>query len=105
MKSSQAKPDLLKPMPRILRIHRRAGLTLLEVMLAIAIFGVSLVAIGELIRIGSVNAAAARDLTEAQRHCNNVMAEIGAGITPPDAATDTPVEGRSEERRVGKEGR
>ena len=72
---------------------RRRGLTLLEVMLAIAIFGMSLVAIGELIRIGSVNAAAARDLTEGQRLCNNVMAEIGAGITPPDAASDTPVEG------------
>jgi type II secretion system protein I len=73
--------------------HRRAGLTLLEVMLAIAIFGMSLAAIGELIRIGATNAAAARDLTEAQRLCNNVMAEIGAGITPPEAASDTPVEG------------
>lgn len=71
----------------------RRGLTLLEVMLAIAIFGMSLVAIGELIRIGATNAAAARDLTEAQRLCNNVMAEIGAGITPPEAASETPVEG------------
>jgi hypothetical protein len=62
-------------------------------MLAIAIFGMSLVAIGELIRIGSINAAAARDLTEGQRLCNNVMAEIGAGIIPPDATSDTPVEG------------
>lgn len=78
------------------RFPIRRGLTLLEVMLAIAIFGMSLVAIGELIRIGSVNAAAARDLTEAQRLCNNVMAEVGAGIIPPDAATDTPVEGSEE---------
>lgn len=70
----------------------RRGLTLLEVMLAIAIFGLALVAIGELIRIGSVSAAAARDLTEAQRLCNNVMAEVGAGIIPPDATSDTPVE-------------
>ncbi len=77
-------------------LRNRRGLTLLEVMLAIAIFGMSLVAIGELIRIGSVNAAAARDLTEAQRLCNNVMAEIGAGITPPDAASDTPVEGNED---------
>ena len=71
----------------------RRGLTLLEVMLAIAIFGLSLVAIGELIRIGSVSAAAARDLTEAQRLCNNVMAEVGSGITLPEATSDTPIEG------------
>jgi general secretion pathway protein I len=70
----------------------RRGLTLLEVMLAIAIFGLALVAIGELIRIGSVSAAAARDLTEAQRLCNNVMAEVGAGIVSPEAASDAPVE-------------
>lgn len=74
-------------------LHSRRGLTLLEVMLAITIFGLALVAIGELIRIGSVSAAAAKDLTTAQRLCNNVMAELGAGIIPPDAATDTPVEG------------
>ncbi len=75
------------------RIPIRCGLTLLEVMLAIAIFGLALVAIGELIRIGSVSAAAARDLTEAQRLCNNVMAEVSAGIIPPDATTESPVEG------------
>lgn len=74
----------------------RRGLTLLEVMLAIAIFGLALVAIGELIRIGSVSAAAARDLTEAQRQCNNVMAEVSAGIIPPDPASDAPVEGTEE---------
>ena len=74
----------------------RRGLTLLEVMLAIAIFGLALVAIGELIRIGSVSAAAARDLTDAQRLCNNVMAEVGAGIIPPDPTSDTPVESAEE---------
>ena len=65
----------------------------MEVMLAIAIFGLALVAIGELVRIGNVNAAAARDLTEAQRVCNNVMAEVGAGIIPPDSSAESPVEG------------
>ena len=65
-------------------------------MLAIAIFGLALVAIGELIRIGSVSAAAARDLTEAQRQCNNVMSEVSAGIIPPDAASDSPVEGAAD---------
>ena len=76
------------------RTHlRRPGLTLLEVILAIAIFGGALVAIGELIRIGSVSAAAARDLTEAQRYCNNVMAEVSAGILPPESTSGAEVEG------------
>lgn len=65
----------------------------MEVMLAIAIFGLALVAIGELIRIGSVSAAAARDLTEGQRLCNNVMSEVGAGIIPPESASESPIEG------------
>jgi uncharacterized membrane protein YgcG len=68
----------------------------MEVMLAIAIFGLALVAIGELIRIGSVSAAAARDLTEGQRLCNNVMAEVGAGIIPPESTTETPIEGSTD---------
>ena len=65
----------------------------MEVMLAIAIFGLALVAIGELIRIGSVSAAAARDLTEGQRLCNNVMSEVGPGIIPPQSATESAIEG------------
>ena len=81
--------DIFRTSPRLVR----SGLTLLEVLLAIAIFGMALVAIGELIRIGGVNAAAARDLTEAQRHSSNVMSEVSAGIIPPDATTDTPIQG------------
>src|SRR5258706_11418534 len=72
---------------------KRRGLTLLEVLLSIAIFGGALVAIGELIRIGSMSAATARDLTEAQRHCNNVMAEVGAAIIPPESTSQAEVEG------------
>lgn len=62
----------------------RRGLSLLEVILAIAIFGAALAIIGELVRIGNVNAAAARDLSDGQRICSNVMNEIAAGITPPE---------------------
>jgi general secretion pathway protein I len=82
----------MSPVSQHRRIRRR-GLTLMEVMLAIAIFGLALVAIGELIRIGSVSAAAARDLTEGQRLCNNVMSEVGAGIIPPESASESPIEG------------
>lgn len=72
---------------------RRHAMSLLEVVLAIAIFGTALVVIGQLLRIGNMSAASARDLTEAQRHCNNIMAEVGAGILPPDSTSGTPVEG------------
>lgn len=61
----------------------RCGLSLLEVILAIAIFGAALAIIGELVRIGNINAAAARDLTDGQRICSNVMNEIAAGVVPP----------------------
>lgn len=65
----------------------RHGLSLLEVILAIAIFGAALAVIGELVRIGNVNAAAARDLTDGQRICSNLMNEIAAGVTPPESVS------------------
>ncbi len=58
----------------------RAGLSLLEVMLALAILGASLAAIGELMRIGTRNAELARDLTTAQLLCESTMAEIQLGF-------------------------
>jgi general secretion pathway protein I len=65
----------------------RLGLSLLEVILAIAIFGSALAIIGELVRIGNINAAAARDLTDGQRICSNLMNEIAAGVTPPTSVS------------------
>ncbi len=59
---------------------RRRGLSLLEVILAIAILGGALAIIGELIRIGARNAAAARDLTTAQLYCESKMGEAAAGV-------------------------
>ncbi len=70
--------------------YLRRGLSLLEVILAIAIFGASLAVIGELVRIGNDNAAAARDLSDGQRICSNVMNEIAAGVLPPTAASQAP---------------
>jgi prepilin-type N-terminal cleavage/methylation domain-containing protein len=69
------------------RILLRRGLSLLEVILAIAIFGVSLSSIGELVRLGSRSAAAARDLSDGQRLCSNLMNEIAAGVVPPTAVS------------------
>jgi len=68
------------------------GLTLLEVLLALAIFGGALVAIGELMRIGSRNAEMARDLTTAQIISETIMSEIGIGLLPPQTMTQTAVD-------------
>ncbi|MEO8497777.1 MAG: prepilin-type N-terminal cleavage/methylation domain-containing protein [Planctomycetota bacterium] len=64
------------------RRSRQSGLSLLEVMLALAILGGALAAIGELVRIGARNAETARDLTTAQLLCESTMAEIQLGFLP-----------------------
>lgn len=64
----------------------RAGLSLLEVMLALAILGGALAAIGELMRIGARNAELARDQTTAQLICESTMAEVQLGFLPMQSA-------------------
>ena len=66
--------------------HR--GLSLLEVILAIAILGGALVTIGQLIRIGARSAAEARDLTMAQLYAESEMNGIAAGWYPMDEISD-----------------
>ena len=61
----------------------RRGLSLLEVMIAMAILGLALAAIGELIRVGTESARMARKQTTAQLLCENKIAEIRAGIMLP----------------------
>ncbi len=73
----------MQPSRKKRRLARR-GLTLLEAMLALAILGLSIAATGELMRVGLRSAAAARDLTTAQLLCETKMAEISAGIIPPE---------------------
>lgn len=71
---------------------RRNGLSLLEVMLALAILGGALAVIGELTRLGARSAETARDLTKAQRFCENKMAEISTGLITPQAIALAPLE-------------
>jgi type II secretion system protein I len=66
------------------RIDRR-GLSLLEVIIALAILGLGLATIGELIRIGTDSAKRARQQTTAQLLCQNKLEEIRAGILPPES--------------------
>ncbi len=71
---------------------RRRGLSLLEVMLAIAILGGCVAVIGELVRIGSRHAEEVRLLTTAQLLCESKIEEIEAGVIPPEAISSAPFE-------------
>ena len=56
------------------------GFSLLEVVLALAILTGAIAVIGELVRLGTRNAEAARDLTQAQLLCESKLAEIASGL-------------------------
>jgi type II secretion system protein I len=59
---------------------RRRGLSLLEVVLAIAILGMSMVTIVQLLNIGYRGALSSRARTEAALLCDSKMAELAAGV-------------------------
>ncbi|MCH5374492.1 MAG: type II secretion system GspH family protein, partial [Planctomycetes bacterium] len=61
----------------------RRGLSLLEVILAVAILGLGLAIIGELIRNGTRQAEEVRFLTAAQLLCESKLEEVAAGVVPP----------------------
>jgi len=77
---------------RITNRKSRRGLSLLEVILAIAILAGCIAAIGQLVRLGLLNAEEARDLTNAQLLCESKIAEIAAGVVPAEAASMVPFE-------------
>ena len=77
---------------RIRRSAARAGLSLLEVILAIAIQGGSIAVIGELVRLGARQSEEARELTIAQLLCESKLEEIAAGAIAPEAVGDVPFE-------------
>ena len=68
------------------------GVTLLEVMLSIAILGVALAAVGELIRLGVTGSLRTRDLTRAQIYAESKMSEITTGVYPIQSSSITPYE-------------
>jgi Tfp pilus assembly protein PilV len=70
----------------------RRALSLLEVILAMAILGGALAAIGELVRSGARNAELARDLTTAQLLGETMMSEIAARMIPLQAINESPVD-------------
>lgn len=81
-----------KPVRRQRVLSRRRGLSLLEVMLAIAILGGALVVIGELVRIGSIAADRAEKISKAQLLADSRLAEVTAGALPLQSVSDAPCE-------------
>ena len=82
----------MSKLPGWRRADPRGGFTLLEVILALAIFAGALAVIGELVRLGGRNARDTRDLTQAQLLCDSTMAEIAAGLISAQSVAGTPCE-------------
>ncbi|MEZ6093078.1 MAG: prepilin-type N-terminal cleavage/methylation domain-containing protein [Pirellulaceae bacterium] len=74
----------------------KAGISLLEVILAIAILGMSMVAITNLLNIGYRAAGSSRLRTEAAIFCDSTMAEVAAGVIELTSASDQPVSGTND---------
>jgi prepilin-type N-terminal cleavage/methylation domain-containing protein len=70
----------------------RLGLTLIEVILALAILAGAMVMLGELVRIGSRQARAARDASKGVVYCESIMAQIEATIIPVTGVSQAPVD-------------
>ena len=69
---------------------RRDGITLLEVILATAIFLGSLTAILQLMRLGHDSRISARMEAECALRCESLMGEYVSGIRPLTAESQTP---------------
>ncbi|MCA9187039.1 MAG: prepilin-type N-terminal cleavage/methylation domain-containing protein [Pirellulaceae bacterium] len=77
---------------RYRQTHITKGLSLLEVMLALAILGVAIAALGELVRVGMRSAEQARDITEAQLICEAKLGQLASGVIPLQGANNAAVE-------------
>jgi len=71
---------------------QRRGFSLLEVILALAILLGAVAVLGELARLTLENARIARDQARAQLLCESKLAEILAGIAPPEPVEGAPAE-------------
>ena len=68
---------------------KKAGFSLLEVILALAILAGAIAVLGEASRLALQNAETARDMAQAQLLCESKLAEILSGITPAEAVDRT----------------
>ena len=70
---------------------KKLGMTLLEVILALAILGGSVVVVGEMARFAFQNARTARDVVQAELLAESIMAKVQLGIIPMESAFEVPV--------------
>ena len=70
----------------------RRGLSLLEVILSIAILGISMVAIGYLYDLGFRAARQAQFRSDANLLVDSIMAELAAGVIPAESTDGTTIE-------------
>lgn len=70
----------------------RAGMSLLEVLIALAIFLAATAIISQLVSTGSQAAIGAQFKAEATRRCETVMAEAVSGALPLESTGATPFE-------------
>lgn len=69
---------------------KRAGFSLMEVILALTILAGAIAVLGEASRQSLRNAEAARDLARAQLLCESKLTEIACGLTPAQSVDNTP---------------
>ncbi|HXG13174.1 MAG TPA: prepilin-type N-terminal cleavage/methylation domain-containing protein [Gemmataceae bacterium] len=74
------------------RTNRRPGLSLLEVLVALAIFLVGMVVLGQMINLASEQALQVRQQGQAAQLCQSKLAEISAGAIPLSSEGETPFE-------------
>src|SRR5262245_46471089 len=72
---------------------RRQGLSLIEVLVALAVFLISMIGLGRLAIMGSDLALETQDNNQAAQLCQSKMAEILVGAVPLSSQSDTPFDG------------
>jgi type II secretory pathway pseudopilin PulG len=76
----------------IVRTAHRRGISLLEVLAALAIFMLSIVVISQMVNSAAHTADKSRRLTQAGLYCEAKMAEVASGIQPLASVGMTPLE-------------
>ena len=81
-----------------------AGFSLLEVILAMAVFAGAIAVLGEVASIALRNAEYTKDMSRAQALCESTLDQIIAGYLPPDPVSGTPIESSDSEMDSGAAG-